>query len=189
MPAQPSHHDEPEILIISGSLNPGSKSYVLAGEVAQTIRATGARARLIDLRERPLPICDADEAYNHVAVKEIKQTIQQAATVLLAAPVYNFDVSAAVKNLIELTGSAWEEKIVGFLCAAGGRSSYMSPMSFASSLMLDFRCLIIPRFVYATGGDFESNRLVSSEVRERIQELATRAVDLTRAMAMIPPRI
>ncbi len=56
--------------------------------------------------------------------------------------------------MIELAGSAWEDKIVGFLCAAGGMSSYMSVMAYANSLMLDFRCVIIPRFVYATGDIF-----------------------------------
>ena len=39
--------------------------------------------------------------------------------IVLATPVYNYHVSAATKNLIELTGSAWEDKLVGFLCAAG----------------------------------------------------------------------
>ena len=33
-------------------------------------------------------------------------------------------------------------------------SSYMSVMAYANSLMLDFRCVIIPRFVYATGSAF-----------------------------------
>ena len=70
---------------------------------------------------------------------------------IVAAPVYNYDVSASAKNMIELTGNAWEDKMVGFLCAAGGMSSYMSVMAYANSLMLDFRCVIIPRFVYATG--------------------------------------
>ena len=31
--------------------------------------------------------------------------------------------NAAAKNLIELTGKAWEDKIVGFACAAGANSS------------------------------------------------------------------
>lgn len=89
-------------------------------------------------------ICDGNEASDHDAVKDIAQRIQRATTVLLSSPVYNYDVSAAMKNLIELTGAAWEDKIVGFLCAAGGKGSYMSPMGLANSLMLDFHCLVIP---------------------------------------------
>ena len=81
----------------------------------------------------------------------------------MAAPVYNYDVSASAKNMIELTGSAWEDKIVGFLCAAGGMSSYMSVMAYANSLMLDFRCVVIPRFVFATGDAFDD------EGRDRLE--------------------
>ena len=62
--------------------------------------------------------------------------------------------------MIELTGSAWEDKIVGFLCAAGGMGSYMSVMAYANSLMLDFRCVIIPRFVFATGEGFDGDNII-----------------------------
>ncbi|MEY2550767.1 MAG: hypothetical protein QOG12_911, partial [Verrucomicrobiota bacterium] len=89
---------------------------------------------------------------------------------------------AAAKNLVELTGSAWEEKVVGFLCAAGGMSSYMSVMAFANSLMLDFRSVIIPRFVYATGRAFEGDDLKDPQVGERIEELAGELVRFTKAL-------
>ena len=67
------------------------------------------------------------------------------------------------KNMIELTGSAWEDKIVGFLCAAGGHTSYMSVMSYANSLMLDFRCVIIPRFAFATSDAFDGERITDKK--------------------------
>ena len=44
-------------------------------------------------------------------------------------------------------------------------------MSLANSLMLDFRCLIIPRIVYATSQDFTDGRLVARRA-ERVRELA-----------------
>jgi FMN reductase len=74
--------------------------------------------------------------------------------------------------LIELTGDSWEDKVVGFLCAAGGSSSYMSVMGLANSLMLDFRCLIIPRFVYATRNDFTDEKIPTDEVKARVTRLA-----------------
>jgi len=95
---------------------------------------------------------------------------------MLATPVYNYDVSAAAKNMVELTGSAWEDKVVGFLCAAGGMGSYMSVMSFANSLMLDFRCLIIPRFVYATGDSFTGDKVTDTKVAKRIGHVAAELV-------------
>src|SRR5256714_12133895 len=79
------------------------------------------------------------------ASKKLTAAVENADGILIASPVYNYDVAAATKNMIELTGSAWEDKIVSFLCADGGHASYMSVMSYANSLMLDFRCVIIPR--------------------------------------------
>ena len=61
---------------------------------------------------------------------------------------------------------------MGFLCAAGGKGSYMSIMSLANSLMLDFRCIVLPRFVYVTGESFEGDRLADPKIDQNIQELA-----------------
>jgi NAD(P)H-dependent FMN reductase len=144
----------------------------MAHFLTECYRSEGIAAQLIDLRSLPLPFCDGEVAYDHQSVLTLSKTISQARVVIVATPIYNFDASAALKNLIELTGESWENKVVGFLCAAGGSMSYMSVMSMANSLMLDFRCLIIPRIVYATSQDFTDGRLTSSEVRERVRELA-----------------
>ena len=101
--------------------------------------------------------------------KKLSAAIEGADGILIAAPVYNYDVAAATKNMIELTGSAWEDKIVGFLCAAGGHASYMSVMAYANSLMLDFRCVIIPRFAFATSDAFDGERINDKKVAERIE--------------------
>jgi FMN reductase len=137
----------------------------------------------LDISELDLPLCDADACYTQTGSKKVAKAIEAADGILLATPIYNYDVAAAAKNLVELTGrSAWENKIVGFLCAAGGMSSYMSVMAFANSLMLDFRCVIIPRFVYATGRAFDGNDLKDKEVGERIEELAGELIKFTTAL-------
>jgi FMN reductase len=161
-----------EYLIISGSLHSSSRSRAMANFLVECYLLEGISAPLIDLRATPLPFCDGEAAYAHASVRMLAQTILAARVIIIAAPIYNFDVSATLKNLIELTGNSWEDKIVGFLCAAGGSMSFMSVMSFANSLMLDFRCLIIPRIVYATSEDFADGSLSSLEVQERIRELA-----------------
>ena len=129
----------------------------------------------LDLREFPLPLCDGEAAYSDPNVDKLSAKITAARVILLAVPIYNYDANAAAKNLVELTGSAWEDKIVGFACAAGGHSSYMSVMSLANSLMLDFRCVILPRFVYATGDDFTDGQLTSKKLAQRLHQLADSA--------------
>jgi FMN reductase len=136
----------------------------------------------LDISELDLPLCDADVCYAKPGSQKVSKLLKAADGILLATPVYNYDVAAAAKNLVELTGSSWEEKVVGFLCAAGGMSSYMSVMAFANSLMLDFRSVIIPRFVYATGRAFEGDELKDKEVGERIEELADELIRFTKAL-------
>jgi len=150
----------------------------MAQYLADCYRAQGIATRIIDLRDAALPLCDGEAAYDHQDVKTLSKSISVARVIVVATPIYNFDVSAALKNLIELTGDSWENKVVGFLCAAGGSPSYMSVMSLANSLMLDFRCLIIPRFVFATGEDFEDWALSSAEVQERIRQLAAASITI-----------
>lgn len=161
-----------EYLIISTSLRSNSLSRRLAEELAHEL---GPDAKQIDLRDYPLPLCDGESAYSDPNVSKLSAKIGEARVVLVTTPVYNYDANAAVKNLIELTGSAWEDKIVGFACAAGGQASYMSIMGFANSLMLDFRCVIIPRFVYATSDDFEGDKISNAEVKRRVKQLADSA--------------
>lgn len=167
------------ILIVSASLNPDSNSRILAQEAGRVLTAEGVSADVLDLREYPLPLCDGGAAYGHPDVAQVRDLIAQADAVIVATPIYNYDGNAALKNLIELTGRAWENKTVAFLCAAGGKSSYMSVMGLANSLMLDFRCLIVPRFVYATSGDFNEGRLANDEQIRRVAQLARETVRLT----------
>jgi len=160
------------LLIFSCSLNPASRSAQLAQVALEDCRAAGHTVELIALGQLNLPVCDGDGVYGHESVVAVAEKIRAARGVILAMPVYNYDVSAATKNLVELTGDAWTGKIVGFICAAGGPGSYMSVMPFANSLMLDFRCVITPRFVYATSHDFADEQLAEDgELRRRLRGL------------------
>ena len=178
----------PPVLVVSSSLNPASRSHLLALAAGDALEGLGARRDVLDLREWDLPICDGKACYDHPAIGPLTERVAAAAAILVASPVYNYDLNAAVKNLLELTGSAWEAKAVGFLCAAGGQRSYMSPIGFANSLLFDYRCHIIPRYVYATREDFTASREPSDELGGRIRQLARAAVDLASALRWIADR-
>ena len=159
-------------LVISTSGNPGSNSRRMGRVAFAHLQRQGADSAWIDISEMDLPLCDADACYDAPGARKLGGAIKRADGILVATPVYNYDVSATAKNMVELSGSAWEEKIVGFLCAAGGMSSYMSVMPFANSLMLDFRCVIIPRFVYATGSAFDGDAPKDAKIVARIEQVA-----------------
>src|SRR5437868_1814086 len=113
-----------EFLIISTSLNPESRSRLLAREAFQVL-SKDQPADWLDLRDFDLPLCDGNEAYSAPGVGQIGEQIGRAKCILMGIPIYNYASGSSAKNLIELTGRAWSGKVVGFLCAAGGRASYM----------------------------------------------------------------
>lgn len=172
----------PKYLVVSTSGNPDSNSRRMGRIAFASLQKAKVDCAWLDLSEMGLPLCDADTCYLQPAAQKLSKAVAAADGILIATPVYNYDVSAAAKNMVELTGSAWEDKVAGFLCAAGGMNSYMSVMAFANSLMLDFRTVIIPRFVYATGRAFEGDQLKDDKVGERIAEVAAELVRFTQAL-------
>ena len=164
-------------LIISCSLNENSRSRIMA---RHALELYGENSKFIDLSKITLPFCDGNQCYNDPNVIELKNIIEKSESILVASPIYNYDLNSVSKNLIELTGRIWTDKVVGFICAAGGERSYMSPMSFANSLMLDFRCIIIPRFVYANSTSFNEVNEPDKVLKSRIKELVNASKALSR---------
>jgi len=172
----------PSYLVLSTSGNPDSNSRRMAQIAFDSLKKAKLNCEWLDISKLDVPLCDADACYNHPAAQKLSAAVEKADGIIVATPVYNYDVAAAAKNMVELTGSVWEDKVVGFLCAAGGMGSYMSVMSFANSLMLDFRCLIIPRFVYATGDSFDGYSLADTKVAKRIEQVVAELVRVTKGV-------
>src|SRR2546421_1398503 len=169
----------PKYLVVSTSGNPDSNSRRMGRVAFEHLQKRKVDCDWIDISEMDLPLCDADKCYGISGSRKLRAAIEHADGILVAAPVYNYDVAATAKNMIELSGSAWEDKIVGFLCAAGGMASYMSVMAYANSLMLDFRCVIIPRFAYATGEMFDDDRITDPKIIQRVEQVAAELVRFT----------
>jgi FMN reductase len=172
----------PKHLVISTSGNPHSNSRRMGRVAFAHLQKQNVDCDWIDINEMDLPLCDADKCYGMPGSRKLSAAIEAADGILVAAPVYNYDVAAAAKNMIELTGSAWENKIVGFLCAAGGTASYMSVMAYANSLMLDFRSVIIPRFVFATNDAFDGDNITDKKITEHIKTVADELVRFAKAL-------
>lgn len=163
------------ILIISSSLNPESNSRKLAQCAEHYAKKSDYTCEFVDLCDFPLPLCDGDAGFSDANVGKLSEKILAASCILLAGPIYTYGIAATTRNLIELTGKAWTGKPVGLLVAAGGTNSYMAVFGIANSLMLDYRCPIIPKYVYAIGTGFDGD-VIDPGIETRIHEL----VDTTR---------
>jgi NAD(P)H-dependent FMN reductase len=160
------------ILIVGTSLDPDSKSQKLARVALEAALQAGYSAELLDLRDFTLPFAGEENSFDDERVVRLKEKMSTFKKLVFCVPVYNYDVSASAKNLLELVGDKWlENTTIGFICTAGGQSSYMSVMSFANSFMLDFRAWVVPRFVYSVSSDWHNGELKNGKVKERIEGL------------------
>jgi FMN reductase len=162
-----------KVLVVSASLNPDSRSRRLARIAFEDASAMpDTQVEWLDLRELDMQFCDARPRTEYNAdTRRAIRAITEAERILFAFPVYNWTCNAAAKNLVELGGNGFEGKRVGLMAAAGGKSSYMAPQTLAQSLILDFRSIVVPRYVYATGADFNDAGNLSAELRSRVKEL------------------
>ena len=161
---------------ISCSLDPDSRSWLLAGMADAALRAADHEATLIDLRTLALPLFDNAAAFGHPSYALLHDASAAADGVVIAAPVYNWGLGSGVKALIELTGahdgahrrSAWFDKLVTFVCAGGLPHSYMAYLPVANGLMLDFNCILNPYVVYATDRDWTVEGQADAALRTRL---------------------
>jgi NAD(P)H-dependent FMN reductase len=157
------------VLIVSSSLSGKSRSRKLARFAAEKLAAANVPSAWLDLSLTPLPPAGSQAGWSDPNVPPVKALTSAATHLIFAVPIYNYDVNSVVKNFIELMGEdALGGKTVAFLCSAGGQGSFMAIMGFANSLMLDFRCWIVPRFVYVSE-DF--GETLPAEIEARIEGL------------------
>ena len=82
------------ITVISCSLDPSSRSYVMAQKCLQHLKDLGVEAQLCDLRDYNLQLRGTLSATETYEVEGLKNAIQNASAVIVASPVYNFGANA-----------------------------------------------------------------------------------------------
>ncbi|EDM27299.1 hypothetical protein LNTAR_21335 [Lentisphaera araneosa HTCC2155] len=157
-------------VIIGTSLNVDSRSQELAQIFEEKLTNKKVDVCRFDMREFNLPFAGASGSWDSEETKKIHEEVVSASHIVFSVPIYCYDVNAVAKNIIELIGHSFTDKVIGFICSAGGSSSYMSVMGFANHLMLDFRSVIVPRFVYAEDKDWSEGQ-VNEIIKERFDLL------------------
>jgi NAD(P)H-dependent FMN reductase len=181
-----SASNEPRTLIISTSLRDGSRSRKLALKIEEKMKAQGLPCEFLDMTKyKDLPHCDAKKCYGNKDVQELTAQIKKAHNILLCFPIYNYDCNSVAKNLIDVTGKAWEGKVVGMVAAAGSPRAFMAPLNVANALMINSECVIVPKYVFADPIDFpEKTDVIPEKMSARLDTLIATSTRLAKAYSV-----
>ena len=170
-------------IIFSTTHHKSSKTDVIAAYLEKNLLNQGCEADYIHIGDLSLPQCDGYNCYKNQAVIDLQKKVEQAHSFIICSPIYNYDLNAIAKNLIELCGQGFKDKVIGLAVNAGGQNSFMAPLSFINSLLIDFRCIILPRYVYVTNTAFDTNNtIVDTTIKERLDALATSITSITKKL-------
>lgn len=182
-PTLSAEADPPRVAVLNAGLT-GTLTAVLCHSALEAVRRHGGQGALLDVQTyRVLPYGEDGSA----GVERIRVGLDSAAGIILAFPVYNFNMNATLKAVIEHCGAEMAGKVVGIMATAGGRFGYMSVLSVVQSLLFDLRAWIVPRQVYAVTDDFDGSAITSDEVRRRVDQLAAATCDMARRLRLDLP--
>lgn len=152
-------------LIISSSLSPKSRSYILCKEVYDRLKKKKVDVELVDCRKIELIPHHRDPSEG---MKKLVKKMSAVDNVIFGMGVHNYSVNDGLKIILDsFPKEACEGKFFGVVCAAGGNNSYLSTMHLTQMCMNEWRMIQLPRIVYATGRDFVEDN-VNVNILERI---------------------
>ena len=132
-----------KVAVLVGSLRAGSHNKRLVKIAAESARRVGARVTLIDLRDYPMPLFDADlEAEGTPEpAQRFKRAMLEHDALLLSCPEYNSSITGVLKNAIDWASrpaegekplAAFRGKVAALFGASPGAPSFFSRCRWCS---------------------------------------------------------
>ncbi|MGD8476499.1 MAG: NAD(P)H-dependent oxidoreductase [Burkholderiales bacterium] len=149
----------PKLLAFAGSLRKASHNRKLVAVAAEGARAAGAQVTIIDFRDLPMPIYDADdEAENGLpdAAREFKQLLIEHHGVLVATPEYNSQYPALLKNAFDWATRregteppmrAFSGKVAGVMSASPGALAGLRGQALLRAQLAYLGMVVVPERV------------------------------------------
>jgi chromate reductase len=147
----------PRILAFGGSLRTGSFNKMLVRVAAEGAHAAGAEVTVLDLRELPMPIYDADIETEHGIPENgqrLKSLMKEHDAFLISTPEYNTSIPGGLKNAIDWASrpepgerelACFEGKVAGLMSASPGAFGGMRSLLTLRAILANIRVLVIPQ--------------------------------------------
>lgn len=183
-----------KVLAISGSLRARSHTCAALRVALRGAAEAGAATEIFDLRETPLPFCDAREEEDTLPpeVHRFRAAVKEAQGLILGSPEYHGSFSGVIKNALDLLSfDELSGKMVGLIAVSGGASG-VSALSHLRLVMRAVHAWVIPQQVmipHASRAFDEELAIVDARLEERLLEIGHEVVKFARihAAAGLPP--
>jgi len=148
---------EINVLAFAGSTRQDSVNKKLINEAAKIARDLGANVSLVDLKDYPMPLYDADlEAAEGMPenVKYLRNLMLQSQVVLVASPDYNHSIPAVLKNTLdwisrsenaERSREAYLGKKFAIMSASPGKGGGAKALVHLRDILEDQRAIVLPQ--------------------------------------------
>jgi NAD(P)H-dependent FMN reductase len=188
-----------KILAFAGSTREASYNKRLVRIAADGARAAGAEVTIVDLRDYPMPLYDADlEAAEGMPenARRFKQLMSEHDGFLIAAPEYNSSITAVLKNTIDWASRretdeprlvAFAGKAAALMSASPGALGGLRGLVHVRAILGNLGVLVlpqqrgIPRALQAFADDGKlSDEALQADVTalgRRLAELLARLID------------
>ena len=165
-------------LVLSSSLNPDSKGFVLCKMVSELLNDLGREVEFVDLRDYKLghtfsPTED---------MKVLKEKIAAADNFVIGMAVYCYSINDSLKTVLDNCFSECEKKPFGIICAAGGQKSYLATQHLTQICMNEWRMPQLPRVIYTCGEDWNQVELVNSDLMDRVKLFASEFLEFSNKL-------
>ena len=172
-----------KVVVISGSPRKNANTQIMMKHVFEYAKSKNDDTKLVNLSEDGFD-------YYHGFLNEVKygeKTLQAARDItdadvwLIGTPIYNSMFSAALKNLFEFINyKQTAGKTAGLAILASSNIGFTDVQTLLTQLMSYFRVVTNPSSVFMTADTIEDGKIISEEVKSRLNELVDSTLALSR---------
>lgn len=186
-----------KIIAMAGSTRTDSFNKKVLNHAVIGARAAGAEVSVIDLREFPLPLFDADlEAKDGIPMnaRDLQQMFLEHHGFLFACPEYNSSMSGVFKNTIDWVSRArkdlaelacFDNKVCALMSASDGVRGGIRGLVHVRAMLENIHTMVLPRQVCVGKAQdaFDQESVMKDEkMRKSIEKLGLELTELAQKL-------
>lgn len=172
-----------KVVVLAGS-NIGSKTKIIANKVNELLQVKeNLEITVLNLKELQV---DMSDGRNYLDYKgdtlQVTTSIMAAEAIIIATPVFQASIPAALKNIFDLLPKdALKNKVVGIVLLSGSSKHFLVAEMHLKPILSYMKAQIVSTYVFAQDGDFFQGEIVGGDVLIRLQQLVDDTIMLTEA--------